>query len=381
MKIIKEKIYGDKWGPEYMITVYDAKIGMKGFVVIDNTARGVGKGGCRMTPDVTLDEVYRLARTMTWKNAIVDIPFGGAKSGIVMPAPKTGKPNDTDLRIKKEFVQSFGRAIKPLIHSKYVMGPDVNSGEQEMDWFADAVGDRRYSTGKSLKKGGLPHELGSTGFGVAHVACVALEMFKIDIKGARVAIEGFGNVGSFAFKFLQEWGANIVGIADSRGSAYKEDGFDFKEIMKLRKDRRPLSEYPGAKAMKRDAIFGLDVDVLIPATVTDVINNSNKKSIRARIIVQGANIPMSEDIERELHRRGILIVPDFIANAGGVISSYAEYMGYKKEKMFKMVESKIKKATKDVLKRSLRTKKLPRDIAMAIAQKCVAKAMKEGKTF
>ncbi len=379
-KVKVQKNQLDEFGAEYMLTVWDAKLGMKGFLVIHNTARGIGKGGSRMTPTVTMDEVYRLAETMTWKNSIADIPFGGAKSGIVMPPELVGaKLGANELAKKKSFVEAFARALKPFIGTKYIMGPDVNSGEREMDWFSNTLKNKQSATGKSLKNGGLPHELGSTGFGVAHSAKIALKLHGIDIKGTRVAIEGFGNVGSFAFKFLQEWGANIVGIADSRGSAYFEGGFDFATIMAMRAKRTPIAHYKGAKGMKRDAIFGLDVDVLIPATVTDVINNSNKNSIKAPIVVEGANIPMSEDIELELHKRGIFVVPDFVANAGGVISSYAEYKGYLQAKMFKMVEDKIKRATKDVISLALKTKRYPREVAVEIAKQRVNVKMKKNK--
>jgi len=374
------KDYSDKWGPEYMITVHDPVVGMTGFVVIDNTALGLGKGGSRMTPTVTIDEVFRLARTMTWKNAIAGIPFGGAKSGIVMPPELVGKLDKKGEAKKKAIVQSFARALKPLLNKKYVMGPDVNSGEREMDWFAQAARDPQSATGKSVKRGGLPHELGSTGFGVAHSAMVAMKLKGIDPKHARVAVEGFGNVGSFVFKFLTEWGVNVVAIADSRSAAYKNDGFDFDTIMKLRKARKPLSDYPGAKPMKRDGIFSCPSDVLIPATVTDVINDKNKKGIQAQIIVEGANIPMTETIEGELHKKGILVVPDFVANAGGVISSYAEYKGYKPAKMFKMVEEKVRKATTDVVSRSLKTGKEPREVAVEIAQEIVSAKMKNNKS-
>ena len=151
----------------------------------------------------------------------------------------------------------------------------------------------------------------------------------------------------------------------------------YYKIMALRKKGKSISEYEGAKGDVRDAIFGMDVDVLVPATVTDVINDGNKNSIRAKIVVEGANISMSEKIERELHERGILVVPDFIANAGGVISSYAEYKGYKPEKMFKMVEEKIKKSTKDVISSALANKAFPRDVALKMAQDRVAKATKK----
>ena len=361
----------DPWGPEYVVNLYDPATGMRGVVVIDNTARGPGKGGIRMTSTVTEEEVRRLARAMTWKTAIANLPFGGGKSGIVWPTK--------DLKQKKQYIEAFARMLKPLLVTKYIAAPDVNTAEQEMGWFANAAGSRKSITGKPKKLGGLPHELGSTGYGVAHATKVALEETKRKLQGARIAVEGFGNVGTFAMKFLEQWGATIVAVADSRGTAYLDSGLSYKTMMAAKKKTGLVSGYPGAKAMPREAILGLDVDVLIPATVTDVINEANKDLIKAKIIVEGANIPMRENIENELFERGIVVVPDFVANAGGVISSYAEHMGYKAEKMFEMVEDKVTRATRDVLKKSLSSKRNPRLVAQEIAQERVRKAMKKRK--
>jgi len=356
----------DDIGPEQIIIVNNPDIGLSGFLVIDNTVLGLGKGGIRMTPTVTVDEVARLARAMTWKNALAGIPFGGAKAGIVW--------NSGDENKKKQLVQNFARAIQPLLVKRYIAGPDVNTTEKEMQWLAEAVKNPKAATGKPVKLKGLPHELGSTGFGVAHAAKIAITAKGLDIKNASVAIEGLGNVGSFVFKFLTEMGAKIVAIADSRGAAYlKNSRFNANKILTLRKKRLSISEYPGAEKMTREKFFTLPVDVLILATVTDVINESNKSNIRAKIIVEGANIPMSEKIETELAQKGVLIVPDIIANAGGVISSYAEYRGYDSQKMFKLVEEKITARVREVLQKSVNQNKNPRDIALGIAQEIIAR--------
>lgn len=334
---------------------------MEGFLVVDNTVLGPGKGGIRMTSTVSEEEVSRLARTMTWKNALADIPFGGAKAGIVW---KGGSPE-----LKKQFVQSFARAVGLFIPTKYIAGPDVNTGEQEMQWFVEAIENPRGATGKPSTLGGLPHELGSTGFGVAHAALVAAELRGISIKNATVAIDGLGNVGSFASSFLRKFGARIVAIADSKGTAFSEQGLDEKELLQFKKSQgKSVCDYPGIKKMTRNDIFTLDVDILIPASVTDVINKDNMNEVKASIIVEGANIPMTEDIENELFERGILIVPDFVANAGGVISSYAEYMNYDATKMFEIVEEKVVKSARLVLETSLRQKENPRKVALEIAK-------------
>lgn len=382
---MSEEIIKDRFGPEYVIRVYDPAIGMEGFLVIDNTARGPGKGGIRMTANVTAEEVFRLARTMTWKNSLVDIPFGGAKAGIVW------KGGSDDL--KKKFVQSFARAISPLMPKYYIAGPDVNSGEREIRWFVEATGKWGTATGKPAKlcvskagggkKCGIPHEFGSTGFGVAHSTAVAARLSGLPLKGARVAIHGFGNVGTFAYQYLTKMGARVIAIADRSGTVYAPQGFDPKLIGDIIRRQCALREcgLPRGKAgnvehLATDDFWGIETDVLIPASVTDVINDSNKKHVRTKIIVEAGNIPMTEAIEREFLKKGILVIPDFVANAGGVISSYAEYRGYDRKKMFDLVEKKITQATSVVLERALPSHRNPREVAMEIARERVEQKMK-----
>lgn len=363
----------DDFGPEIIVEVYDPKLKMQGFLVIDNTALGLGKGGFRMTPNVTKEEVFRLARVMTWKNALADIPFGGAKGGIVWE-----RGSD---KLKKEYVQSFARKISYFIPKKYIAGPDVNTGEKEMKWFAEAVNNWKSSTGKPASfcqqnKCGLPHELGSTGFGVAQATKIAAEIKGINLKGATVSIHGFGNVGTFAFKYLSEMGAKIVCIADRFGAILNNNGFQENELSKIINQKKSIIEYSKGTRISDSSFWKVPVDILIPASVTDVINDSNKKIIKTRIIVEAANIPMTEKIEKELfEKRGIMIVPDMLANSGGVISSYAEYRGYNIEKMFKMIEKKIKSNTKLVLEESIKQNKNPREIGLALAKSKVKKAM------
>lgn len=382
MSEVMEKIIPkDSFGPEYVVRVYDPAIGMEGFLVVDNTARGPGKGGIRMTANVTAEEVFRLARTMTWKNALVDIPFGGAKAGIVLPA-------GTSDELKKKFVQSFARAIKPFVPKKYIAGPDVNTGEREMQWFVEATGNWRTATGKPSnlcmeifgKKGekcGIPHEFGSTGFGVAHATAVASRIAGVELKGARVTIHGFGNVGTFAFQYLTEMGCRVIAIADRSGTIHSPDRLDPVLIRDLIKRKCALRECGNVEHLATDDFWGIETDILIPASVTDVINDSNKDRIRTKIIVEAGNIPMSEQIEQELFAKGVLVVPDFVANAGGVISSYAEYRGYNPKRMFELVEKKITGATKTVLDRAVREHRNPREVGMEIARERVERKMKQ----
>ena len=257
---------------------------------------------------------------------------------------------------------------------KYIAGPDVNTGEKEMRWFVEAAGNLRAATGKPSKlchpsgeRCGLPHELGSTGYGGAQAAAIAIKLKGLDINQTTVAIEGFGNVGEFTLRHLSEMGAKVVAVTDINGGVYDKNGLDEKTLLYLKHQKKSPVEYPGGTKIETGQIFGLPADVLIPAAMTDSINEKNKNEIKAKIIVEGANIPMRESIEEEFFRKGVLVVPDFVANAGGVISSYAEYRGYSHEKMFKLVERKIKKATTAVLKQSLKENRNPREVAMEIA--------------
>lgn len=380
--------FEDEFGPEQIVKVYDPKINMEGVLVIDNTALGPGKGGIRMTPDITEEEVFRLARTMTYKNALAEIPFGGAKSGIKFPVIENESPENRKER-KKKFIQSFAKSIKLLTPKKYIAGPDVGTGEREMQWFVESTGIWRSATGKPTdlclpiirkngnngKRCGIPHEFGSTGFGVAHAAKVAAELLGINIQGAKISIHGFGNVGTFAYKFLTEMGAKVIAIADVSGAVSAEDGFDDKIIREMIEKMKFITDYPNAKKISMDDFWKIPVDILIPASVTDIINEKNKNNIRAKIIVEAGNIPMRENIEKEFFEKGVIIVPDFVANAGGVISSYAEYKGYQPKKMFDIISEKIIKTTRTVLKESASLKKNPREIALDIAVEKLKKAM------
>jgi glutamate dehydrogenase (NAD(P)+) len=373
MRVMKMEIKFDQFGPEKIIQTYDTKIGMKGILVIDNTALGPGKGGIRMTPTVSVEEVFRLARTMTWKNALADLPFGGAKGGII------ADPKNMNEKQKKDVIQAYARSLKEVCPSIYVAGPDVNTNEESMRWFAEAIGDKKACTGKPKDMGGIPHELGSTGFGVAHATKVALKHLGLKVEGATVAIEGYGNVGTFAHKFLSEWGAKVIAVSDSKGVIYNEAGLNYEEVFDAKQKTGSVVNYKKGKVLPSKEIFELKVDVLIPAALPDVINETNYRNVKAKVLVEAGNIVMSEEIETKLHERGILVVPDFAANAGGVISSWVEYIGKDEDYMFKVVEEKITKNVKLVLDRAKKNNIKPRDAALEIAKERVLAAMKRKK--
>ena len=369
--------FADEWGPEKVLQVYDSHSKAQGILVIDNTALGPGKGGIRMTSTVSVEEIFRLARTMTWKCALAELPFGGAKSGIIADPKKISKEEKLNL------IKAFGMALKPLSPSQYIAAPDINTGEEEMAAFALANGSLRSCTGKPAhmcvrpgEKCGIPHEYGSTGYGVFHATSVAAEQIEINLRQATIAIDGFGNVGSFLAKYLNELGARVVAVSDSKGCVYNPNGLDYIKLNKVKEETRSIIDYEPGQILKHEELFELPVDILVPASIPDVISEGNADKIEAKLIVEAANIPATHESEERLHERGVLVVPDIIANAGGVISSYAEYMGENPQRMFEMVEEKIVRNVRLVIKKANEDKITPRDAALEIAQERVGEAMK-----
>jgi len=360
----------DDFGPEKIVEVYDPSVGMRGVLVIDNTALGPGKGGIRMTPTVGIHEVKRLARAMTWKCSLARLPFGGAKSGIV------ANPRNMSPKRKEEIVAAFAKSIQELSPSQYICAPDMSMAEGEMRIIAKANG-KKSVTGKPKALGGIPHELGSTGWGTFHAVRVAAKFMGLPLKGATVAVEGFGNVGWFVAKFLCGAGAKLVAVSDSRGMIYNPQGIHFAELAAVKKEKRTVIKYLPGKIMPSDAMPGLKVDILVTAAIPDFISVRDVKRIKAKLIVEGSNIPMRASVERLLWKKGVVIVPDFVANAGGVISSYVEYTGGKEKKMFRMVEDIVGKNTLKVLKEAKKENITPREAAMDMAKQSILKARKQ----
>ena len=369
----------DNLGPEKLIEVYDPDTKMRGFLVIDNTWLGVSKGGLRMTPDVTLEEIFHLARVMTYKNALAELPFGGGKAGIAVDVKQL------DLEEKFELIRSFSKAIKALCPSLYITGPDVNTGEKEMAEFVKANGSHRSATGKPadmcVKAGvecGIPHEFGSTGFGVVQATLEGLSFLGKSVKGMKVAVAGFGNVGTFVANLLEKEGAIIVAIADSGGTTYNEKGLNLQRVVDVKKEKGSVAKNPEGESLESEEIFTLPVDILIPAALGGVVTDQNAKKVRAKMIIEAANLPVRPDAEIILDKKGILIIPDIIANAGGVISSYAEYRGYNPKQMFRLVERKIRKNVRSVLEKAKNEKKTPREAALEIAKERLYQAKPKG---
>ncbi len=360
----------DGFGPEKILEVYHPKTGMRGFVVIYSTALGPAKGGVRMTATVSVDEVARLAEAMTWKNAMAELPFGGGKAGIV------GDDKQMSAKEKEEFVRAFAESMKVVSPHLYVSAPDMNMAEEEMRIYADVIGSKKACTGKPKDMGGIPHELGSTGFGVYHATKVACKHYGLDLKKATFAVEGFGNVGWFAAKYLTEAGAKLVAVSDSRGVIYNERGLDFERLAKVKKEKGTVTEYHDGKVLPSMEIKKVNADILITAAIPDLINTGDVDEMKFKIIIEGSNIPMVYEVEELFHKKGVLVVPDFVANAGGVISSYVEYIGKTEKDMWKMVEEKITKNTKMVLDLAKKKGVSPRECAMDIAKERVLEKCK-----
>ncbi|MEK6812575.1 MAG: glutamate dehydrogenase, partial [Nanoarchaeota archaeon] len=234
------------------------------------------------------------------------------------------------------------------------------------------------TTRKPTSMRGIPHELASTGFGVFHATKVALDHLGKGMRSTTFAVEGFGNVGMFAAKFLTEAGATLVATSDSKGTIYNEKGINYKKLEAVKKKEGSVTKYPG-KVLSNHDILSVKADVLITAALPDLIQAGDVDHIKAKLIVEGSNIPTTPDVEDLFHRKKILVVPDFVANAGGVISSYVEYIGKRKEYMFRMVEDKIVKNTRLVLDQAAKKGIKPRDAAVAIAQERVLKECKTCK--
>lgn len=365
----------DEWGPEKILHVYDPEVGMKGVLVIDNTALGPGKGGIRMLPAATTEEIFRLARTMTWKCALAELPFGGAKSGIIADPKQISKEK------KMEIIRAFSRALKPVCPKLYVAAPDINTGEEEMAVFAKENGSMKACTGKPARmcvkpgvKCGIPHEYGSTGYGVVQATFTAAKHVGMGIEGATAAIEGFGNVGSFVARHLVQIGAKVLAVSDSSGCIYNPEGLDYERLYQVKMETRSVINYRPGKVLDNNEIFALPVDILIPAALPDVIREDNVDDVKAKMVVEAANIPTSPKIEEVLRKRGVLVLPDIVANAGGVISSYAEYRGYNPKRMLELVQRKIRRNTRTVLKCAEEKGIGLRDAALNIAEERILRA-------
>jgi glutamate dehydrogenase (NAD(P)+) len=352
----------DDLGPHKILHVQNAAIGLKAIVVIDNIAAGPSIGGVRMAPDVTLEECARLARAMTYKNAAAGLPHGGGKAVIL------GDPTIAD---KEELIRAFAQAIAEL--DGYIPGPDMGTDETVMAWIRDEIG---RAVGLPRVLGGIPlDEIGITGFGLGVAADAAEAFCDIRLDGARVAVQGFGAVGMHAARALAERGARLVAASDSGGTVLDQDGLPIEDLIALKCRGRSVTDFVAAATQPNEAAITAECDILVPAARPDVITDANAADIKARLVLEGANIPATIAAERALHDRSVLVIPDFIANAGGVICASVEYHGGTESAARDTVAEKIRKNTTELLERALNTKVMPRDAAGTMAEDRIRKAL------
>lgn len=356
--------FADDLGPCKIVHLYEPAAGLKAIVVIDNTAAGPAIGGTRMAPDVSLEECVRLARAMTLKNAAAGLPHGGAKSVIfadpAMPAPD-----------KERLIRAFATAIGSLV--EYIPGPDMGTNETAMAWVKNEIG---RAAGLPRELGGIPlDEIGATGLGVAAAAEAAQPFAGLKLDGARVAVQGFGAVGYHAARFLEAKGARLVAASDSKGAILNPDGIPVAALHALKSRGQGVNELAGVKSIPSGELIGVDCDIWIPAARPDVINDTNVAHLKARLVVQGANIPATHAAELEMHRRGIIVIPDFIANAGGVITAAVEYAGGSEQSALAAVAERITANTRAVLEASRDQSIPPRQAADNLARARVLRAM------
>ena len=298
-----------------------------GYRVQHSIARGPGKGGIRYAPDVNLDEVRALASWMTWKCAVVNIPFGGAKGGVVCD-PKNMSRGELE-RLTRRYTSEIIDFIGP---EKDVPAPDMNTNEQTMAWIMDTYSMHQghtvtsVVTGKPLNIGGSRGRTEATGRGVQVICDESMRYMKMNIDGCRVVIQGFGNVGSNAARLLMERGYKIVGIAEFDGGLSNPKGIDIHQLLEYKRRNNTLLGFGGAEAMPSDELLISECDILIPAARENVITSRNAGLIKAKVVVEGANGPTTAVADDILAEKGIFIMPDILANAGGVTASYFEWV-------------------------------------------------------
>ncbi|NHV45645.1 MAG: Glu/Leu/Phe/Val dehydrogenase [Candidatus Verstraetearchaeota archaeon] len=323
----------------------------KGFRSQHNDALGPFKGGVRYHPNVTMEEVIALSMWMTWKCSLVGLPCGGGKGGVICN-PKEMSIGEIE-RLSRGYFYAISRIIGPEID---IPAGDVNTSSREMAWFMDEYSKwKGYNvpgavTGKPVNIGGSEGKTESTGLGVAIVGREAAKKLDIDLKNAKVVVQGFGNVGYYSAYFMEKLGCKIVGISDSRGGIYNKDGLSVDAVLEFKKKTGSVVNYPGAEVVSNEELLEKECDILIPAALENQITEKNANRIKAKLILEGANGPTTPEADDILHKKGVMVVPDILANAGGVSVSYFEWIqnlqGYywSKEEVFDKLDKLLVKA-------------------------------------
>jgi glutamate dehydrogenase/leucine dehydrogenase len=323
----------------------------KGFRSQHNDALGPFKGGVRYHPNVTMEEVIALSMWMTWKCSLVGLPCGGGKGGVICN-PKEMSIGEIE-RLSRGYFYAISRIIGPEID---IPAGDVNTSSREMAWFMDEYSKwKGYNvfgtvTGKPVNIGGSEGKTESTGLGVAIVGREAAKKLNIDLKNAKVVVQGFGNVGYYSAYFMEKLGCKIVGISDSRGGIYNKDGLSVDAVLEFKKKTGSVVNYPGAEVVSNEELLEGECDILIPAALENQITEKNANRIKAKLILEGANGPTTPEADDILHKKGVVVVPDILANAGGVSVSYFEWVQnlqeyyWSKEEVFDKLDKLLVKA-------------------------------------
>ena len=358
----------DEFGPEKVICVYDPRTGMQGFLVIDNTACGIGKGGVRMAPDLHIKEVMRLARNMTWKNAVAGLPFGGAKGGIVWDPLSPDKEN---------IIRAYARSLRSLIPDEYVCGLDMGLSENDAAIIVDELCNRSASTGKPSFLGGINYDqLGMTGYGVVRAMKVACEFCGIETAKATVAIQGFGAVGKAVARFSREEKMTVVAVSDVKGAIYNPEGIDMDALEAEFEEKGTVADYTHAQKIPSGEEITVPCDIIAPCAKEDMITLDIAKRIQAKIISEGANMAILQDAQNYLYERNIVYIPDFIANVGGVIGAYTEYVDGSPAMAFERIQTTVEGNVKTILGKAKSENITIRAAGLGMAKERVIMAMK-----
>ena len=356
--------FSDDLGPAKIVHVWEPTVGLKGTLVVDNVALGPSIGGLRMAPDVSTEECFRLARAMTLKNSAAGLDHGGGKS-VLYGDPKM------PVEQKEQLIRAMACALKNI--EEYIFGPDMGTNEVCMAWVKEEIG---RSVGLPREAGGIPlDEIGATAWGINHVADIAARYCKFSLQGARVVIQGFGAVGKHAARFLRDQGTLLVAVADSGGAIHSPQGLDVDELIRTKEAGHSVTDHPEGEKLDADGILDVECEIWIPAARPDVIKESNVGRLKTRVVIPGANIALTLEAEKTLHSRGVLCLPDFIANAGGVICAAMEYQGASEAAAMGAIEEKVRQNTEAVLAETDRQQITPREAATILAVERVQAAM------
>ena len=354
----------DALGPVRVVRVCEPSIGLRAVLVVDNVARGPAVGGLRMAQDVTVEECMRLARAMTLKNSAAGLAHGGGKS-VLWGDPRMPREN------KETLIRAFAYALRH--EQDYIFGPDMGTDEGCMAWIKDEIG---RSVGLPASLGGIPlDEIGATGWGLSHAADVAAHHCDVTLDGARMVIQGFGAVGKHTARFLQQKGVRLIAASDTGGTVHDPSGLDVAQLIELKRAGKRVWDHHAGEKLDRDAVIDIECDIWVPAARPDVIREDNVGRLRTTLVLEGANIPCSPGAEKALHDRGVLVVPDFIANAGGVICAAMEYRGATESQALQAIEEKIRANVEAVLSDAAAARTPPRQAAMRLAAARVEEAM------